>query len=247
VSALAVPPRQRRRPGLVALAVVAFILTVAVIAVGALLLLELAARHTFQTTARYAGIRTLIVRTGAGDVSLTEAPVGAPLIVKAMRTESLFKPKLAARETSDGSLTLTASCHGNLECSAHYDLSVPSNVAVRVSSGFGDINASGLASTSAIQLDTTAGDIHATGLSAPDIRLSTGLGGIRASVVQPAQTLTASSVAGELNLVVPDTTYALHANSGVGRVSDGAVHADGRSPRTIDATSSLGNITITTR
>ena len=50
-----------------------------------------------------------------------------------------------------------------------------------------------------------------------------------------------------MTLAVPDMTYVVHANSGVGHVSDSAVLLDAASPRTIDATSSLGNITITPR
>jgi Putative adhesin len=242
----AVALERRRSPGLVALAAVGFILSVAVIAVGALILLEVAARHSFQTTAAYTNVRALVVRTGAGDVSLTEAPAGAPLVVKAVRTESLFKPKVGSYQSADGSLTLSASCHGNLECGVHYELSLPRDATITVSSGFGDIVATGLTSSSSIRLDTTAGDIRVSGLNAPDIRLSTGLGGLTASLQQPAQTLVASTVAGGLNLTVPDTTYVVHANSGVGHVSDQAVRVDARSPRTIDATSSLGNITITT-
>ena len=242
--AVAIEPR--RSPARVGLAVIGFILSLAAIVIGALILLEVAARHSFQTTARYTNVRTLIVRSGAGDVSLAMAPAGAPLVVKALQTESLFKPKVSSHWTAGGSLTLTAGCRGNLECGVHYELSVPRDVTIKVSSGFGDIDAAGLASASRIQLDTTAGDIHASGLSAPNIRLSTGLGGLRSSLAQPAQSLSVSTLAGGLNLTVPDTTYVVHANSGVGRVSDQSVHVDPHSPRTIDATSSLGNITIAT-
>lgn len=124
----------------------------------------LVARHSFATTARYAAVRSLVVRSGAGDVSVRAAPPGSALVVTAQRSESLFKPTLGARMAGDGTLTLSASCpaDGRLWCGVHYELSVPPDVAVSVSTGFSDIDAAGLRSTSSIRLDTTAGDITAT-------------------------------------------------------------------------------------
>lgn len=236
------PHRSRLR---VTLAVIGVVLTIAFIGAGALVLLNAAAQHTSATTTRYASVRTLIVQNGAGDVSLTSAPAGDALVVTTSKTESLFKPNVRARLAGDGTLTLSASCPNQLDCGAHYALSVPQDVAVKVSSGFGDIHATDLISTSSIQLGTTAGDIDALRLNAPDIRLSTGLGGLTATVTEPARRLSATTVAGGLELTVPDVSYALHASSGVGHVTDRAVRADPAAPRTIDARSSLGDVTIT--
>jgi hypothetical protein len=227
------------------MAVVGALLTLVFIAIGALLLLDVAARHTSATTTRYVNVRTLIVQTGAGDVSLTSAPAGGAVVVNTSQTKSLFKPKVRSRMTGAGTLVLTASCPNQLGCGVRYDLSVPPDVAVRVSAGFGAIHATGLASTSSIQLGTTAGGIDANGLNAPDIRLSTGLGDLTAVVTEPTRRLTASTVAGGLSLTVPDVPYALHASSGVGHVSDGAVQVDRAATHSIDARSSLGNVTIT--
>jgi hypothetical protein len=84
-------------------------------------------------------------------------------------------------------------------------------------------------------------------LDAPSVKLSTGVGDLTATLARPARTLTASTVAGGMTLTVPDTSYVVHANSGVGHVSYGRLRIDASSPRTIDANSSLGNITITPR
>jgi hypothetical protein len=221
------------------------ILTLVFIGIGALLLLDVAARHTSATTTRYANVHTLIVRTGAGDVSLTSAPAGGAVVVKTSQTKSLFKPKVRSRMTAPGTLVLTASCPNQLGCGVRYELSVPPDVGVRVSAGFGAIHATGLASTSSIQLGTTAGAIDANGLNAPDIRLSTGLGDLTAVVTEPARRLTARTVAGGLRLTVPDVAYALHASSGVGHVSDGAVRVDPTATHSIDARSSVGDVAIT--
>jgi hypothetical protein len=241
--AVAAPPRRSRLR--IFLALVGALLTMVLIGIGALLLLDVAARHTSATTTRYANVRRLIVQTGAGDVTLTSAPAGGALVVKTSETMSLFKPRVRAQLAGDGTLRLVASCPNQLGCGVHYELSVPQDVAIKVSSGFGDIHATGVTSASSIQLGTTAGDINANGLTAADISLSTGVGGLTAVVAEPAHRLSATTVAGDLNLTVPDVTYALHASSGVGHVSDGAVRVDPASPRTITARSSLGNVTIT--
>jgi hypothetical protein len=246
---MAVVADPRPRPRLrIALAVLGCLFTLGFIGVGALMLLDLAARHSFRTAAGYADVRTLIVHTGAGDVSLASAPAGARLTVRASETESLFKPKVRSRLSADGrTLALTAGCSEELGCSVHLDVSVPPDVAVQVSAGFGDIDVTGLTSTSSIQLGTTAGDIHATGLSAPDIRVSTGVGGLNAVLVAPARRLTATTVAGGLRLTVPNVSYAVQASSGVGHVSDAGVRSNPASPRSIVARSSIGNVTITAR
>jgi hypothetical protein len=247
MEALAAPAPPRHSAGRVVLIVLGSIVTAGLIALVAFLLLDFAAGHSSHTTAAYRDVRTLTVHSGAGDVTLTRAPAGSAVVVKANETEGLFKPKVSSRLAAGGALSLTASCPGQLECSVDYELAVPPGVAIRVSSGFGNINATGLTSASSIQLGTTAGDLHATGLDAPSVKLSTGVGGLTASLAHPARILTASTVAGGLTLSVPDTSYAVHANSGVGQVSDGALQIDAASPRTIDATSSLGNITISPR
>ena len=242
--AVVAPPPHRSRLR-VFLAVVGALLTLVFIGIGALLLLDAAARHTSSTTTRYANVRTLIVQTGAGDVSLNSAPAGSAVIVRTSQTKSLFKPKVRSRMTAPGTLVLTASCPNQLGCGVRYVLSVPQDVAIKVSSGFGGIHAADLTSTSSIQLGTTAGSIDANGLNAPDIRLSTGLGDLTAVVTEPARRLTARTVAGGLRLTVPDVAYALHASSGVGHVSDGSVRVDPSATHSIDARSSLGDLTIT--
>ena len=233
--------RSWRRAALVGLGA---IVSALLIAIGAFMLLVLAAHHSFTTNLRYSGVRSVVVHSGAGDVSLRAAPAGSALVVTEDETESLFKPKLRSRVAGDGTLTLSASCPGHPSCGVHYKLSVPPDVAVDISSGFSDIDAAGLTSTS-IRLDTTAGDVTATGLSAPDVRLSTGVGSVSADFAHAPTRLNAGTVAGSMNLTVPDTTYAVKTHTSLGQVSDASVRVDPTSPRSIDAHSSLGDITIT--
>jgi hypothetical protein len=242
MATVATPPRRSGRR--VALVVLGTIVSALLIGIGALMLLDVAASHSYTTTSAYAGVRALVVQNDAGGVSLSSAPAGSRLMVRAETTESLFKPTRQARLASDGTLTLHGNCPGQPNCGVHYVLSVPPGVSVKVKSTVGDVTATDLVSTASVQLSTGGGDVTATGLSAPTIHLSTGVGNIRATVTRPALSLDANSVAGNISLTVPDTTYAVHASSGLGHVSDHSLQNDPRSPRSIDAHSSLGDVRI---
>jgi hypothetical protein len=237
------PPRGRSGAR-IALAVLGTIFCLAVIGIGTLALLNVAARHTFRTTADYSGVRLLVVNSTAGDVSLTSAPAGAPLTVEQDVTEGLTTPTSPVVLTGGGELLLRASCAGAFECSVHYVVAVPMGVAIRVSTRGGAITATGLTSTASIQLSSGTGDVTAIAVSAPSIRLHSGLGHVTAQLTRPANALVATAGTGDVHLTVPDTTYALHVSSGTGTVSHHNLTINPTAPRTIDASSSLGDVTI---
>ena len=243
MAVIAAEPRASRMR--VVFLILGAVLSAALIALGAFMLLELASRHSFVRAFRYPGVRSLVVRDGAGDVTLTAGSASGAVLVTAQETEALDRPTVRSRLASDGTLSLNASCPGNLQCGVHYFISVPSDVAVEASSGFGELSASGLTSTSSLQLSTTAGDLHASGISAPDVRLSSGFGSLNAELARPAARLVATTVAGDLNLTLPRASYAVHASPGVGSLTERGLRIDPAAPRSVEATSSLGHITIT--
>lgn len=206
---------------------------------GAFNLLALGARHVFAVHSSYTRVRSLAVISGDGDVHLTGAPAGSPVLVVAHVTESFAAPQLVAADMTESfaaphrralrrsprALRLTYSCSSALpECGVSYDVTVPAGVSVTVSAG--------------------DGTVAATGLTASHISLVSGNGNVRAVLTRPAANLRASSGNGAVTLVVPDVTYAVHASSGNGNVSDGSLTIDPRSPRRIDANSGNGDVTI---
>jgi Putative adhesin len=196
------------------------------VAAGAFNLLALGATHRFSVRSSYAGIRSLEVDSGSGDVHLTGAPAGSPVVVVAHVTESFGALHRRALEPGPGILRLAYSCpRASVDCSVSYDVTVPAGVMVRANTGDGDVDA--------------------TGLDSPQISLQSGNGGVNATLSQPAASLSASSGNGDLTLVVPDVSYAVHASSGNGTVSDGSLSIDPHSPRRIDASSGNGDVTIT--
>lgn len=236
-------PSRALRP--LILSAIGALLAVAVIADGAFTLLDLGARHTFVTRSSYAGVRSLRVDVDKADVRLMAAPAGARLTVVAHVTDALDRPRRIAT-SSAGRLHLEQSCPltFSVVCAVTYDIAVPSGVVVVVRSGDGNVTATGLATTSTVSLSSGDGDITATGLRATRVRLNSGNGTIDAQLAKAPEQLQASSGDGDIRLTVPNVPYAVHAGSGAGSVSDDALQINPASPRSIDATSGAGSVTI---
>jgi hypothetical protein len=208
------------------LIVIGALFVAAVVAAGAFNLLALASTHRFSLRSSYTGIRSLEVDGGSGDVHLTGAPAGSPLVVVAHVTESFGAPHRRALEPRPGALRLTYSClGGSVQCGVSYDVTVPAGVAVTANTG--------------------DGNVRATGLDSPQISLESGNGDVNATLSRGADRLTATSGNGDVTLAVPNVSYAIHATSGNGNVTDQSLIVDSRSPRRIDASSGNGDVTIT--
>ena len=196
------------------------------IAAGAFNLIALAAQHRFSVRTTYAGIHSLTVDSGVGDVHLTAAPAGSPVVLVAHVTEGFGSPHRHVTEPRPGELVIGYSCGTIVDCSVSYDVSVPAGSPVTAKSGDGDVDA--------------------TALDSPKVRLQSGNGDVNGSFSTPPTSLVASSGSGDVTLIVPNTTYALHATSGNGSVNDQSISVDDRAPRRIVASSGNGDVTVTT-
>ena len=210
------------------LTVLGALLLTFMIACGAYGLSDVAARHSFDVRGAYAGVQTVEVDGGDGDVRLTGAPAGSGVAVVEHVTEGLTSPRSEAVRMTGGVLHLSADCSFvfSNSCGASYTIAVPSGVAVDAHSADGNV------------------DAH--GMSAGDVTLESGNGDVTATLNQAPARLKASSGNGDVTLTVPNTTYAVHASSGNGSVSDGTLRIDPTARRTITATSGNGDVTIKT-
>jgi Putative adhesin len=154
------------------------------------------------------------------------ARVGAPVTVTAQVTEGLRTPHRSATRSAGGTLRLSASCSGGIggsSCDVGYTVAVPAGTRLAVDSSGGDITVRDYASRAPLDLHRSSGDVDAVGISVPSLRLGSSTSdvhaqGIRARVVDaessagdtalglasPARSLTATSSAGDVRLVVPD-------------------------------------------
>lgn len=261
------PPRRTPAPIRLALAAAAALVALALVAMTAYSLLDLASRNTTTERASYEGVRTLVVED-AGDVRLTAAPAGGPVEVVARVTEGLSAPSRSAERGAGGALRLAAACPGFLggQCDVSYVIRVPAGTRVSIASDGGDVVAEDLASLHPIELDSSGGDVEVVDVSAPSIVLATSAGDVEArglsseridaessagDVVMALRTapdrLRAHSSAGDVELLVPDAVYRLDASSSAGDVETGNVRTDPGSERAITARSSAGDVRIAVR
>ena len=261
------PEHRTPQPVRRALLVVAALIALAMLAVGTIGLLDLAARHTTTERASYDGVRALVIED-ANDVRLTGAPAGEPLQVVQRVTTGLREPKRSAEREGDGTLRLSSSCPAFFggQCDVSYELRVPSGTLVRAQSDGGDIVAEELVSTQPIELSSSAGDVTATDLSAPVVRLSSSAGDVKArglsseqvevessagdvlvALRTPADRLLADSSAGDVDVLVPDAIYRVEATSSAGDVEDGEIRTDPAATRVITAHSSAGDVRVAAR
>lgn len=243
----AIAPAPRTTPAIRwLLSAIAAALALALVLGGAYTLLDLAARHTFETRSSYSGVRSLIVDASAGDVVITGAPNASAVQVVEHVSEGLSTPSRQAVREPGGELRLHETCPGlfGTSCDVSYTIAVPNGVEVIASSGAGDVTARDLRTRSIVRLSSGAGDVTAASISAPDVRLSSGAGDIHARLSSPLTRLVASSGAGDVDLTVPNAVYSVAATSGAGTVSDGSVRTDPAAARSIHATSGAGDVTI---
>jgi hypothetical protein len=257
-------PRALRAALLVVAAVIALLLVFG----GALNLLQLATRHTTTEVRSYDDVTALVIEDGS-DISITSAPAGAPLEVRARVTESLVTPERHAQRGDDGTLQLSSSCSPALFagfCSVDYEVAVPPGTAIRADTSAGDVALSDVRSTvptelhssagditvvdavtPALRLSTDAGDIRASGVRAETVVADTAAGDIDASLLGPAKRLDVRSSAGDIGLVVPDVTYRLETRTAAGDIDDQDVSTSPDAPRRIRAITSAGDIRVETR
>ncbi len=231
----------------VTLTLAAALVAAALVAYGAITLLDLAARHTFDLRITYADVSSLKLDADTGDVHLESWPISGQLIVDTHVTEGLWTPRRQSVRNRAGALALSSSCSPvfGTECGADYTISVPAGIAVNASTGDGDLDAQDLSTTAPLRLSSSNGNVTALRIAAGSVSLQSGNGDVTAQLTNPASQLTATSGNGDVTLTVPNTSYAVHASSGDGTVSDQTLRIDPSSPRRISASSGNGDVTIT--
>jgi len=236
------------------------------VGVGAVSLLDLAARKTTVEVRTYTGVDALVI-DDASDVRLTSAPPGEELRIRTRVTEGLRTPTRDVEQRA-GALHLSSSCTFFLggNCDVDYEIAVPAGTAIRVDATAGDVTAEDLRSSMPVELESSAGDVRVTDVTAPELLLSSSAGDVEATGVRagrvtadssagdvslslraaPAR-VDADSSAGDVEIVVPDEVYRVDASSSAGDVDSRRVRTDPASSRVIRARSSAGDVTVEAR
>jgi hypothetical protein len=236
------PPLQRR-PTLAWWWLVAASVLVLALAAGALALSWVLTRETRTTSYRVLGdLAAVHPDLGAADV---EIDGGATAVeVKRIDEFAFGKPSVEHHRIENGTLNLSSRCPEQVigACHASYRITVPDNVPLEIQTSSGAMNLAGVRAT--VQLSSGSGDITATGFCGFSLRATSDDGGVTVGSECSADRLELRSRSGDVHAVVPAGRYQIDASSdsgsarlrGLTPVDDGAFQ--------IQALSASGDVTV---
>lgn len=215
--------------------------------------------HYSQSYTEVPQAQALTVKASVGGVHLEPSP-DAKVHVTVKGLYSLSRPKINVVSTPAG-VTIKGRCSSFavIACSENIVVQVPASFAVTASSSGGDVRVTGLTgtlhlsssagdvrddgATGELTMTSTAGDVSATNLRTATVNASSSAGDVDLSFATAPVKVEAGSAAGDVDLRVPDVGYAVTAESAGGDTHT-RIKTDPSSPRTIDAHSSGGDVTI---
>lgn len=224
-------------------------LALLLIAAGAMAVMVQFFRQTTDvSTAMVGTVQEVIARTEIGDVFVHQGGPGQPLVVRRVLHWSFDRPD-AAITRSGTTVNVVATCRRGQasfgDCSVDLDITLPPGAAIRINTGTGDIGADGVTGT--IEATTRTGDIALHDLRSGTVTADTGTGDVTLALLTPPQSVRARTSAGDLRVIVPPdgTAYRISARTAVGdrRIK---LPSDPNGTRTIDASTSLGDLTLIT-
>jgi hypothetical protein len=217
--------------------------------------------HTEDQTFPVAGITTLEVDSGAGDITIVGTDTDE-IVVTARISEGL-RSTGHSRRVEGSTLRLSSTCPnwGSDWCRVDYDVTVPASLAVVVDSEHGRVEVAGMTSDvrvdnrdgstaltdidGAVRIRSRDGRVTATGLTSPTVDVNGRDGSVTVELAVPPDAVTASVQDGSLTIVVPadGTAYRVDATSRDGS-NNVSVPTDPASSRSITASTRDGSLTV---
>ena len=192
---------------------------------------------SFTVSAR---VTAVVINGGAGSVDVTGS-ARSTVSVSQQATYTDTPPK-ATHVLHGTTLTVSYTCPAQIVCSMSYQVQVPRDVAVSVSTGAGAVTLTSLAG--ALSAHASAGLITADDLRSPAATFKTNAGGVIAAFSAAPRSLTATTNVGPITLTVPGSVaYRLNTHTFVG-TSTVTVPRSSSPAHTISASSDLGSISI---
>ena len=128
-------------------------------------------------------------------------------------------------------------------CSVDYRVEVPRNVQVTLDSGAGDLTLRDL--TGALKVTTGAGDVEATGIAAAKTVVDTGAGDLKLAFATAPEQVDMESGSGNITLTVPGGPYKLDVQTGAGGQQI-SIPTDPASTRKITVKTGAGDVKVLT-
>ncbi|HEX4344433.1 MAG TPA: DUF4097 family beta strand repeat-containing protein [Solirubrobacteraceae bacterium] len=246
--------------------VLLFVVALAIVVGGGLALVHFVFTEESVRTHAVAGtVRQIVVRDGSGNVRLV--PSGRRVSVRETRHYVFSKPTYRQR-VKDGVLTIDSDCDGfAFECSADLRVTVPSGIDVVVAADSGDVHADRIAVRSAhlqsgsgnvgvaltgrqrlVWAYTDSGDVRVDAANAAAIEGRTSSGDVSIDAAGGGlRRVVAVTNSGDVDVAVPGGDWALDTSTGSGHVDVHGIGRDDHAPRSIDAKTDSGDVTVRAR
>jgi hypothetical protein len=241
------------------------IAALAVVVAAVIPLASLAFGHTKVQTHDVRGIdvREIVVTSGSGDVVLV--PSAENVEVRETQHYVVTEPKLD-QEIEDGVLTVDSHC-GNravvLTCYADLRVAIPPGVKITVDASSGDVRAQRI-DVSDAQLRSDSGDVAAdlagsqqfvwAHSDSGDVEVDTGdvravdaqsdSGDVSIDAGGEPRSITGHSDSGGVDVTVPAGDYAVAASTDSGRLNIAGISRNDRSPKSIQAQTDSGDVSL---
>lgn len=192
---------------------------------------------SFTVAAR---VTAVVIEGGSGSVDVTGS--ARSTVTVSQRATYANTPPAATHVLRGTTLTVSYACPAEVVCGVSYDMQVPQDVAVSVSTGAGAVTLTSLAGT--VRASAGAGLITAVDLRSAVSVFKSSAGGVVATFAAAPRSLTATTRVGPITLTVPGSVaYRLSTHTFVG-TSTVTVHRGSSPAHTISASSDLGSISI---
>ncbi len=196
-------------------------------------------------------VKVLAITADAGDLTV-RLGAGTRTTVRSVQRFAFGVPVVSS-SLRDGVLRLEQSCRsthwfplpGN--CTVDFEVTAPPGVAVRLSSGDGDVRVEGASGD--IQVRSSTGDVTVLDARSQNVRVNSTAGDVRVAFAAAPRTVSVRAAVGDIRVQVPadENTYLVRTSKGPGDVKVDPQLQNGRSDRLIEVDSGAGDVVVTSR
>ncbi|WP_157530202.1 DUF4097 family beta strand repeat-containing protein [Microtetraspora niveoalba] len=181
-------------------------------------------------------VAALIVRTGVGDVTVNASDTPGIRVTETLGWKG-DKPRDGHRVNGD-TLTLEYDCN---RCGIDYRVEVPRGLDVKIDTGAGDITLRSLGGP--LDLSTGTGDVDATGLASRKVSVETGTGEVKLKFATAPDDVRAEAGTGGTTVWLPAESYDVTAETALGERKIDVDH-DPSASRKVRLTSGVGAVNV---
>jgi hypothetical protein len=185
-------------------------------------------------------VRSIVVKSGSGDVHLV--PAGGKVEVRETQHYVSTKPTLR-RDVRNGVLTLDSGCGSHLlRCYSDLRVSVPAGTKVTVEADSGNVDGRGI-DVRDIHANSDSGNVRLE-LTGSQQRAWAHTDSGNVDIVADALAVDAKTDSGNVNVTVPRGDYAVDTHTDSGNTKIGGITRNDQSPKSIQASTDSGNVTL---